>query len=325
MRLWNKNNPVAAALTGIADRWRVPRELPALSPDERLDGQTALVTGAASGLGFAASVGLARRGARVLMLDRRDLPAAIRRARDMTGGCFEPHEVDLSDLSAVERLMDTLASAGERLSLVILNASIVPTQARTTAQGLDEMFVVNYLSSFALVDRLLGRGLLAQGLPDPPRIIFVSSEAHRWSRDLDTEHLERPRDPSVCRVLDSYGYFKLMLTTFAWELARRLGPRACVFALCPGAMNTNIVREAPRLLRAPLKAAMRLFFQDPFTAAGPLLYLACSRSLRDRTAVYLHKKAVKEPDARARDAAVGARLFERSGALLEMRGNRSSW
>jgi hypothetical protein len=80
-------------------------------------------------------------------------------------------------------------------------------------------------------------------------------------------------------------------------------------------MNTNIAREAPGFLRVPLKGAMRLFFQDPFAAAEPLLYLSCSRSLSGRTPLYLHKSVFKEVDPRARDGATGARLFEASEAL----------
>jgi NAD(P)-dependent dehydrogenase (short-subunit alcohol dehydrogenase family) len=210
----------------------------------------------------------------------------------------------------------------------VLNAAIVPVEARTTPQGLDEMFVVNYLSSFALVTGLLDEGVLPRDRQqgDVPRVVFVASEAHRWSEDLALDGLDRPRDGSPRRVLAWYGTYKLMLTTFAWELARRLSvegaPRVAVFALCPGAMRTNIARELPALLRAPLGVLMRLLFQDPFVADEPVIHLACSRALEGRTAVYLHKMAPKEVDARAADAETGRVLWERSGALLARVGGK---
>jgi NAD(P)-dependent dehydrogenase (short-subunit alcohol dehydrogenase family) len=315
-------NPVSAVLMGIADRFRVRRQLPALRPDERLDGKTALVTGGASGLGFSTTVDLARRGARVLVVDRRDLDRAHRRAvaLGVDAGAVEPLEADLSDLAAVDALAAALASRGVRLDRLVLNAAIVPTAARSTRQGLDEMFVVNYLSSFALVTGLLSAGVLRAVGRDVPRVVFVSSEAHRWSDDLALEALDRPRDGSPRRVLAWYGTYKLMLTTFAWELARRQvvegAPRLAVFALCPGAMRTNIARELPALLRAPLALVMRLFFQDPFTADEPVLHLACSQALEGRTAVYLHKMVEKPVDPRAADPALGRELWERSEALL---------
>jgi NAD(P)-dependent dehydrogenase (short-subunit alcohol dehydrogenase family) len=185
------------------------------------------------------------------------------------------------------------------------------------------MFVVNYLSSFALVTGLLARGVLPRDRrgPDVPRVVFVSSEAHRWSKDPSLARLDGPRDGSPRRVLDWYGVYKLMLTTFAWELARRHEvdgkPCVAVFALCPGAMRTNIARELPGPLRAPLDVLMRLFFQDPFVADEPVLHLACSRSLEGSTAVYLHKMARKDVDPRAAAAETGRLLWEASEALLE--------
>ena len=318
-------NPVSAVLTGIADRFRVRRQLPPLRPDERLDGKTALVTGGASGLGFATTVDLARRGARVLFVDRRDLDRAHRRAvaLGVDAGAVEPLDADLSDLAAVDALSAGLASRGVRLDRLVLNAAIVPTAARSTRQGLDEMLVVNYLSSFALVTGLLSAGVLPVVGRDVSRVIFVSSEAHRWSDDLALDALDaldRPRDGSPGRVLAWYGTYKLMLTTFAWELARRHvvegAPRLAVFALCPGAMRTNIARELPAPLRAPLALVMRLFFQEPFVADEPVLHLACSQALEGRSAVYLHKMVARSVDPRAADPALGRALWERSEALL---------
>ena len=92
-----------------------------------------------------------------------------------------------------------------------------------------------------------------------------------------------------------------------------------VFALCPGAMRTNIARELPAPLRAPLHAVMRLLFQDPFVADEPVLHLACSRALEGHTAVYLHKMAPKDVDARAADASVGRALWDASETVIHAR------
>jgi hypothetical protein len=150
--------------------------------------------------------------------------------------------------------------------------------------------------------------------------VFVASESHRWSEDLAIGRLGEPRDGATRRVLSWYGTYKLMLATFAWELARRLqaggDAQVGVFALCPGAMRTNIARELPAPLRAALDVVMRVSFQDPFAADEPVLYLACSRALEGRTAVYLHKMARKDVDPRAADPEAGRALWEASEALL---------
>jgi NAD(P)-dependent dehydrogenase (short-subunit alcohol dehydrogenase family) len=317
-------NPFSAVLTGISDLWTQRRTLPAPRPEERVDGEVALVTGASSGLGFATAVGLARRGATVLMADRREVGAAAARARELSGSDrLEGLHVDLADLASITRLGDELVARATRLDVVVLNAGIVPAAARTTPQGLDEMFAVNYFASFVLLTRLLDAGLIRQAAGETQRgaaIVFVSSEAHRWSGDLELHDLGRPRAFSLRQALVVYGYYKLMATTLACELDRRLNPdgrrRVSVSALCPGAMNTNIAREAPALARPLLRLVMRCLFQDPAAAAEPILYLACSREARRRSGRYLHRMTEKPADPRARDPETGRRLWAESAALL---------
>ena len=70
----------------------------------RLEGQTALVTGAASGIGRACAARLARAGAAVLLVDRDE---SVKETAAQLGGDNQPAEAlvaDLSDLDAVDEL-----------------------------------------------------------------------------------------------------------------------------------------------------------------------------------------------------------------------------
>ncbi|WP_250403590.1 3-hydroxybutyrate dehydrogenase [Streptomyces cellostaticus] len=81
---------------------------PAPHPTLDLGGRTALVTGAAGGIGRACALRLAAAGAEVRAVDRdaaglAELAEAARRAGDLTGTVV-PHALDLTDLDAAERV-----------------------------------------------------------------------------------------------------------------------------------------------------------------------------------------------------------------------------
>ncbi|MES5820277.1 3-hydroxybutyrate dehydrogenase [Streptomyces sp. RG80] len=81
-----------------------PSALPALqTPSLDLGGRTALVTGAAGGIGRACALRLAAAGAKVRAVDRdtRGLEELVDGARGLEGA-IEPHVLDLTDLDAAE-------------------------------------------------------------------------------------------------------------------------------------------------------------------------------------------------------------------------------
>ncbi len=317
-------NPVIATLTGIRDLFR--KSIPAgeLKPTDRLDGKTVLVDGASSGLGFAAAVEVARRGARVIMACRSGIPGKGEEVKRLSGN---PHvsmvHVDFADIDSIKRCIRELKSsspggegaAGE-VDIYICNAGIVPTKSRKTPQGLEEMFMVNYFSKFLFVNMLLEEGMMKGGVP---RIIFVASESHRNPESFEWDSFGIYRDFSIGKSMENYGYYKLMLTTFAVELSRRLNPggktRISVFALCPGPVNSNIAREAPRIFHPLMKLVFGIFFRSPAQAAVPVIYLAASPDVEGKPFDYLFLMSRKDPDEKAIDPANGRRLWELSEEL----------
>ena len=289
----------------------------------RIDDKTCLVTGANSGLGKAAAVELARRGANLILACRPghdDIRDEIKRLSG--SGTVELLEVDLADLESVQRSCDTLAQRNMRLDIALMNAGLMPRNARKTPQGYEMMFAVHFLSNRLMVDRWLQDGVIRRSgrVGETPRIVFIASEAHRTSEAIDFDQFGAFTGYEMKQSLKYYGLSKLVLCTYATELSRRLNPgkdvEVAVHAMCPGGVATNIAREAPALLKPVIKPVLSLLFQSPEQAVEPAIYLCCAEAAGAATGMYLHLMQRKTVSPAAADPENGTRLWEASAALL---------
>jgi NAD(P)-dependent dehydrogenase (short-subunit alcohol dehydrogenase family) len=319
------SNAFTATLTGISDLFRKQKDVLILKDEDTITGKRVLITGSSSGLGFEAAVQLAGRGAHVLMACRSGIPEKGELVRKLSANTnAEMYKVDLSDMESISRLADTLKKSSLKLDVLICNAAIVPAKSRRTRQGLEEMFMVNYLANYMLVRLLLENDLFDLNGSSTPRLIFVTSESHRNPESFDWEGFGKYREYTMGKTIELYGYCKLLLTTFANELSRRVNSsgktRLSVFALCPGPVNSNIAREAPVIFKPLLKLVFRIFFRSPEKAVQPVIYLACSPEVTGKSIDYLFLMSRKEMDIKATDAQNGEKLWQHSEALLESHG-----
>ena len=324
------SNPLSAVLSGLLDQRSQEPKVEPIPDDVRLEGRTCLVTGANSGLGKGIAIRLAKRGAHVIMACRSGIPEAgeeVRAASENPN--VEMIRVDLSDFDSIAAFCDELRDRQVTLHAAVFNAGVVPVTSRTNKHGLELMFAVNFLAKFVVLDRLLRDGVIPNAVygnnsraEDPPRVIFVSSETHRSSIPIDFDSFGEPVEYGVADGVKYYGLSKLHLTTFFQELSRRLNPGAgaipdvCVHALCPGAVNSNMAREAPTWLKPILKPVMALFFQSPEKASIPVDYMVCSDDMGRKTGVYMHMMRVKESSEASMDPDNGALLWSKTEELL---------
>lgn len=149
-----------------------------------------------------------------------------------------------------------------------------------------------------------------------PRIIVVTSEAHRSAPELRLDDLIKIEPYGMTESTPRYGWTKLLLLTFVRELTRRLsgnkedGPDVAVHALCPGPIASNIAREAPAIARPFAKLFFRLFFQSPEKAARPVVYLAASPRIEGETAIYQFLMRKRPPSDIADSPENGRILWE---------------
>ncbi|HNQ82276.1 MAG TPA: SDR family NAD(P)-dependent oxidoreductase [Bacteroidales bacterium] len=320
----NYTSPASSTWEGIRAAFARQQKVGSPGPDDRLDGKTVLVDGASSGLGFAVATQMAMLGARVIMACRSGIPEKGEEVKRRTGNKnVEMVYVDFSDMDSIRNLIATLKEEYAPFDIVVSNAAMVPAQSRKTPQGLEEMFMVNYLSKFILINGLINEGCLRRkrdGVP-PPRIIFVSSESHRHPAAFDWEGFGIYKTYGMQKTVEYYGYYKLLLTTFARELSRRLNNKGkteiSVFALCPGPVNSGIAREAPGIFQPLMKLVFAMFFKSPKKAAEPVMYLAVSKDQEGKAFDYLFKMTRKDIDEKAEDEENGKRLWKMSENIVK--------
>jgi NAD(P)-dependent dehydrogenase (short-subunit alcohol dehydrogenase family) len=321
-------DPILSGVKAVLDHFRERDTLPPLTEADRLDGKTCLVTGPSAGLGRAIAPELARRGCRVILACRAGHEGLAEAVRKESGNPeVTQRALDLADLASVTALCDGLVREGVTLDLLVSNAGIAPLGNRQTRDGLAELFQVNYLGSFLLVNRLLADGVLPAGPAGPaargiPRVVITSSETHRQCPPIDFERFGQFPDFGLLEGTTWYGHSKLYVQTFACELARRLlradgTPGVSVFSYCPGAVRTRISREGGLAGKI-----MTAYFMDPKVAMWPAIYCAASRTFERQSGVYLYLHHVAEIGAGAADRRNGERLWRQSLDVLAARGIR---
>src|ERR1035438_10002022 len=136
------NNPFQATLTGILNLFRKQVKAGELSPEDRLDGKTAVVDGASSGLGFAIATGLAKRGAKVIMVCRTGIPEKGEKVKNLSGSqqVFMLH-ADYSDIDSINKLVSDITSQYAPIDILVSNAGMVAGKSRMLKTGLEEMFM----------------------------------------------------------------------------------------------------------------------------------------------------------------------------------------
>src|SRR3954447_24769408 len=233
-----------------------PEKLPSL------DGRTAIVTGANSGIGLAAARELARAGARVVMAVRNTEKGDA--AASALSGTVEVRRLDLADLSSVREFASDFDGD---IDLLINNAGVMAVPESRTADGFEMQIGTNHLGHFALTNLLLPQ------VRD--RVVTIASGAHRMGKiDLDDLNWENRRYDRW----RAYGQSKLANLLFTLELQRRLsesGSDVIAVGAHPGWSATNLQSHTGSRLQNGFKAiGNKLWAQSDEHGAWPTLYAA---------------------------------------------------
>jgi NAD(P)-dependent dehydrogenase (short-subunit alcohol dehydrogenase family) len=275
-----------------------------------MTGKTCMVTGASQGIGKATALGLARLGARVVLVCRdrgrgEAAQAAIRQA--VPGAEVELMLADLSDQKQIRQLAQDFKAKHDRLHVLVNNAGAIIMERRLTVDGLEATFATNHLGYFLLTTLLLDV-LKASA---PARVVNVSSAAHRRGK-LDFDDLQHERSYSFMRV---YSDSKLANIYFTRELARRLaGTGVTANCLHPGVIGSNFGQSDATWFKIMMKLG-KPFLGSEASGAATSIYLASSPEVEGVTGKYFVKSKERHPARVAQDDAVARRLWDVSEKL----------
>jgi NAD(P)-dependent dehydrogenase (short-subunit alcohol dehydrogenase family) len=269
-----------------------------------------VITGATSGIGRAAALELAGRGAHVVMLGRRNTvgDALARSARERGGGDRSTFiRTDLSDFGQVRSAAREITSRFDRLDVLINNAGARNDRYLASVDGLELTFAANHLGHFLLTCLLLERLLSAPAA----RILTMSSGAH-YSAVAGDDWEQRP---ATYDRRQAYARSKLANVMFAYALATRLrGSAATSNALEPGGVASGFARNNGfrswlRHLGAHL---IRRDLSLPTTAARAVVSLALDPSHAGRSGCYFSCASEARSSPLSYDTEAAERLWQLS-------------
>lgn len=245
-----------------------------------------IITGASSGLGWAAAKKLVAKNYHTIFAcrDEGKTLSLLQKLKEESGRSnFEFLPLDLASFDSIRRFVDEFHRRGLPLHVLINNAGIFAKTFQKSADGIELTFAVNHLGhcqtkrqtivhpSRSILFRLvLLTNLLLDDLKGsaPSRVVVVSSKLHdakskvgpppnfKWT--LDEMNNEAEYDTMV-----AYKNSKLANVWFAYELARRLENTGVdVNVLCP------VKRSSPSSLSLSASLTVSLFVKGFVPTTG---------------------------------------------------------
>lgn len=230
----------------------------------QLEGKTALVTGASTGIGLATARRFINEGARVYLTGRRE--AELNAAAQALGPDAVPVRSDVSDPQDLDRLFAVVAAGGTGLDVVFANAGGggIETIDDITLESFDRTFGTNVKGTVFTVQKALP-------LLNPGATIVVTGSSQA-----------RHGNPGF----GAYSASKAALRQFVRVWAAELAPRGIrVNSVVPGPVDTPGLRglapdeaSVAPLLRQSAGSTMLARVADPDEVAAAVLFLSTGQS-----------------------------------------------
>ncbi|KAG5886495.1 hypothetical protein JTB14_014678 [Gonioctena quinquepunctata] len=285
----------------------------------RLDGKTAIITGANSGIGKYTAKDFFRRGARVILACRNE-GKGKEALNDIEKSCegndhlgnLKLLSLDLSSLKSVRAFAMNVMESENRIDLLINNAGVMMCPESRTEDGFEMQFGTNHLGHFLLTLLLLPKICRST----PARIVNVSSMAHRGAMDFsDLNWCTRPYN-----ALGAYKQSKLANILFTKELAKKLRENnidgVTVYSLHPGVIKTDLGRHMK--WRWLWGSVAKILLKTPEQGAQTQIHCAVDEKCANESGLYYSDCGVINPSEEARNEEYARKLWDMSLELVEL-------
>jgi|GEM_PF-5526705 len=261
--------------------------------------QPILLTGVTGALGRASAFELARTGRHDLIVAGRSREKLNQLKGELVAAAPKPIAVEtvelhLEDKSSTEKAAAAVKALTPSLYGIMSIAAVYKGARSLNADKQEMMFATNHLGPFRLVNAL--RPLLQKD----GRIVIVSAPT---TTKLDFGDLQGEKKFSA---LKAFGASKMCNLLYAFRLAREQ-KNASVMAFHPGLVKSDILKEAPALLRGFLG----LVSSSPAAPAEALRKMMTEPAYANSNGKFLNKK-LKEMKAApyAHDKSAQDKLWE---------------
>lgn len=274
-----------------------------------MSGKVVVVTGASQGIGKATATGLARLGAKVVMVSRdaARAEAALREVKaESTNDEVEALTADLSAVAGARQAAAELKRRYGRLDVLINNAGSVPPSRTETADGVESALALNHLAHFVLIREL--QDVLSAS---SARVVMLVGQ----TAPIDWDDLQYAKPPY--KGFTAYGRAKAMSLAAMVEWQRRFDGSGVTFnGAFPGVVDTASMKNVGGIFSTALA---RLFMRTPERGARSSVFVASSPRVKGRS---LGLYSGEEPMAKFMvpkgwdDPALVARVFSATEQLL---------
>jgi len=272
-----------------------------------------VITGATSGIGYETAKKYASHGADILCINRNEEKS--KEFCETVSSQYGTHctylIADFAKLADVHAVAKQLATLDRNIDVLIHNAGVFVTKKTFTADNVEMVFQVNYLSSFILNHYMKEKFIKQKS----GRILFVNSEAHRfavWGIYLDDLTWEKHSYSG----LKSYGAAKTAQLLSMIKLSECFkNTWVTVNAMHPGNVKTNSGQNNGRLYKMFKRIIIDRSAKPLEISAESLYYLGVSRKVENITGKFFNLTTEEEPAPPALDRETADNLWVLSHEL----------